>query len=137
VIVGGADRDYGEADSQQEATMATIRELEDKMNQAIATGKGMEAFEELYADDCTMQENSDPPRVGKAACRDYEYKFFEMIEAFHGAAVSNVTAEGNVTYSQWHNDFTLKGMPRTAYTQITQRIWRDGKIAHERFFYKM
>ena len=44
----------------------------------------LKELEELYADDCTMQENSDEPRVGKAACRDYEYKFFGMLEAFHG-----------------------------------------------------
>ncbi len=117
--------------------MATIRELEDKMNQAILSGKAMEAFEELYADDCTMQENSDEPRVGKAACRDYEYKFFGMLEAFHGASVSNVAVDGDWSYSEWKNDFTLKGMPRATYSQITQRQWRDGKIVAERFFYKM
>ena len=117
--------------------MATIRELEDQMNQAIMSGKGMEAFEELYADDCTMQENSEPPRVGKAACRDYEHKFFAMLEAFHGARVAHVAVDGDTTYSQWDNDFTIKGMPRTAYAQITQRQWRDGKIVAERFYYKM
>lgn len=115
--------------------MATIRELEDKLNEAIMAGKGMEAFEELYADDVTMQENSEPPRVGKAACRDYEYKFFEMLEAFHGAAVSLVAVEGDVSYSQWDNDFTIKGMPRSKIAQITQRVWRDGKVVSERFFY--
>ena len=115
--------------------MATIRELEDKLNQAILSGKAMEAFEELYADDVTMQENSEPPRVGKAACRDYEYKFFEMLEAFHGATCTNVAVEGDVLYSEWWNDLTLKGMPRLAYTQITQRRWKDGKVIAERFFY--
>lgn len=115
--------------------MATIRELEDKLNQAILSGKAMEAFEELYADDVTMQENSEPPRVGKAACRDYEYKFFEMLETFHGATCTNVAVEGDVSYSEWWNDLTLKGMPRLAYTQITQRRWKDGKVIAERFFY--
>jgi len=117
--------------------MATTRELEDKLNSAITSGKAMEAFEELYADDCVMQENSDEPRVGKAACRDYEYKFFGMLEAFHGAELSHVAVDGDLSYSQWVNDFTIKGMPRTKYTQITQRQWKDGKVVFERFFYKM
>lgn len=115
--------------------MANIRELEDKLNQAIMAGKAMEAFEELYADDVVMQENSEAPRVGKAACRDYEYKFFEMLEAFHGTAVTHVAVDGDVSYSQWDNDFTIKGMPRTKTAQITQRVWRDGKVVFERFFY--
>jgi ketosteroid isomerase-like protein len=115
--------------------MATIRELEDTLNQAILSGKAMEAFEELYADDVTMQENSEPPRVGKAACRDYEHKFFAMLDTFHGATCTNVAVEGDVSYSEWWNDLTLKGMPRLAYTQITQRRWKDGKVIAERFFY--
>ena len=73
--------------------------------------------------------------MGKDACRDYEHKFFGMLEAFHGASVSNVCVDGDVSYAQWELDFTLKGMPRIKYTQITQRLWKDGKIAHERFFY--
>lgn len=115
--------------------MATIRELDEQMNQAILSGTAMELFEKLYADDVTMQENSEAPRVGKDACRDYEHQFFAMLEAFHGATCTNVAVDGNTTYAEWTLDFTLKGMPRMKYTQITQRVWKDGKIAHERFFY--
>jgi ketosteroid isomerase-like protein len=115
--------------------MATIRELDDQMNQAIRAGKAMELFETLYADDCEMQENSEAPRVGKAACRDYEVKFFSMLEAFHGASLERVAVDGDVSYAEWTLDFTLKGMPRMKYTQVTQRIWKDGKIWRERFFY--
>ena len=97
--------------------MATIRELDEQMNQAILSGTAMELFETLYADDVTMQENSEDPRVGKDACRDYEHKFFGMLEAFHGATCTNVAVDGNTTYAEWTLDFTLKGMPRMKYTQ--------------------
>ena len=79
--------------------MATIRELDEQMNQAILSGKAMELFETLYADDVTMQENSEDPRVGKDACRDYEHQFFGMLEAFHGATCTNVAVDGNTTYA--------------------------------------
>ena len=49
--------------------------LDRELNAMIASGKAMEAFEKFYADDCTMQENLDAPRVGKGACRDYEIAF--------------------------------------------------------------
>lgn len=49
-----------------------IKEDVKEMNEMIMQGKAMEAFEKFYADDCTMQENSEEPRVGKDACRKFE-----------------------------------------------------------------
>ena len=41
----------------------------------VVGGKALEAFDRYYADDVTMQENEQPPRVGKAACRAFEEDF--------------------------------------------------------------
>ena len=41
----------------------------------VVGGKALEAFDRYYADDVTMQENEQPPRVGKAACRTFEEDF--------------------------------------------------------------
>ena len=49
--------------------MSDISKLENELNQMILAGKAMEAFEKYYADDIVMQENDQPPRVGKAANR--------------------------------------------------------------------
>ena len=38
----------------------------------VVGGKALDAFDRYYADDVTMQENEQPPRVGKAACRAFE-----------------------------------------------------------------
>ena len=42
----------------------------------VVGGKSLDAFDQYYADDVTMQENEQPPRVGKAACRAFEVDFF-------------------------------------------------------------
>ncbi len=42
----------------------------------VVGGKALEAFDRYYADDVTMQENEQPPRVGKAACRALRRTFF-------------------------------------------------------------
>ena len=41
----------------------------------VVGGKALEAFDRYYAD-VTMQENEQPPGVGKAACRAFEENYF-------------------------------------------------------------
>jgi len=50
--------------------MATIQELNNKLDQAIVSGEALQAFDELYAEDVVMQENSDAPHAGKAFNRN-------------------------------------------------------------------
>ena len=114
-----------------------IKEDVKELNDMIMQGKGMEAFEKFYADDCTMQENSDEPRVGKDACREFEKQFMEMIEEFHGMNL-NATAfsdDGEIAMNYWDMDVTMKGKPRKKSSQVAVQKWKDGKIIKERFFY--
>ena len=55
--------------------MNNIHTLVEDLNAQILAGKGMEAFEKYYADDVSMQENADAPRVGKDANRKYEVEW--------------------------------------------------------------
>ena len=50
--------------------MSAVKQLEQELNQMILSGKALEAFEKFYADDLVMQENDQPPRIGKAANRE-------------------------------------------------------------------
>jgi hypothetical protein len=108
---------------------------EKKLNELILSGKILEAFEEFYAEDVQMRENNEPPRVGKATNREYEQKFVAAIEAFHGVKLVAHAVEGDVSFSEWDYDFTLKGLPRLTYSQVTVRRWQHGKIVDERFYY--
>jgi ketosteroid isomerase-like protein len=96
----------------------------------------MEAFEAFYAEDVAMQENTEHPIVGKAANREREQKFFEQVEAWHGATVLATGAGPDTTFSVWEMDLTLKGMPRMTMAQVAVRTWRNGQIVRERFFHK-
>ncbi len=113
-----------------------IKALDDKLNQAILGGKAMEAFEELYADDVVMQENTEPAVTGKDSNRQREIEFFNSIEAFHGATLlaGAVGGEG-VTFGEWEYDVTFKGAGRVTMSQVAVRRWKDGKVASERFYY--
>jgi ketosteroid isomerase-like protein len=119
--------------------MATIQELNHKLDQAILTGKALEAFDELYAEDVVMQENSDAPFVGKAFNRNREIEFFSSIAEIHSAAVLSSavssTADGDVSFAEWEMDLTFKNGYRAKLSQVAVRRWKDGQIVHERFYY--
>jgi hypothetical protein len=114
----------------------TVEALDAKLNQAILTGKALEAFDELYADDVVMQENTSEPFVGKALNRDREVKFFGSIAELHEISLSASAVNGDVSFGEWVIDATFQGGARYKLVQVAVRRWKDGKVAHERFYYK-
>jgi ketosteroid isomerase-like protein len=115
--------------------MSTIQTLDQDLNDKILTGKALDGFEQYYADNVIMQENSDAPFEGKEANRKREHEFFGSIAEFHGARLEQSAVNGDVSFGQWWLDVTFKNGVRHTSTQIAVRRWKDGKIVHERFFY--
>jgi len=116
-------------------TNSSVAELDQALNQAILTGKALEAFEQYYADDVVMQENSDEPRVGKDANRKAEIEFFSSLAEFHEGKLLSSAVNGDVTFGEWFMDVTFKNGFRLKLAQAAVRRWKDGKIVNERFYY--
>jgi hypothetical protein len=116
--------------------MSNIAELEQKLNAAVLGGKAMEAFEELYDDNIVMQENTDQEFRGKDFNRKREQEFFASVEAWHGGRVLAWAVNGDVSFSEWEMEVTLKGVGRITMNQVAVRRWKSGKIVHERFYHK-
>ena len=114
-----------------------IKEDVKEMNEMILQGKSMEAFEKFYAEDVTMQENSEEPRVGKDTNREFEKQFMENVEEFHGMKLNATAFSDNdeVVMNYWDMDVTFKGKERKKSSQVAVQKWKDGKIVKERFFY--
>lgn len=107
----------------------------EELNQMILSGKAMEAFDRFYADNVVMQENDQPPTLGKQANREREIVFFEAITEFRGAKVLSIGVAEDKTFVEWHYDYTHKEWGKRQYHQIAVQTWKDGKIIHERFYY--
>jgi ketosteroid isomerase-like protein len=116
-------------------TAVDITALDQKLNGMILTGCALDAFEELYADDVVMQENSDEPRVGKEVNRKAEQEFFASIGEWHDGKMLGSAVNGDTSFSQWFMDLTFKNGTRYTLSQVAVRKWKDGKVVHERFFY--
>lgn len=110
--------------------------LDNKLNQAILSGKALEAFDELYGDDVVMQENTGEPFAGKALNREREIKFFSSIAQLHDIRMTASAVNGDVSFSEWLMDLTFQNGQRHTMHQVAVRRWKDGKIVHERFYYK-
>ena len=115
--------------------MSDIAKLDQDLNDKILAGKVMEGFEQYYADDVVMQENSEAPFAGKDFNRTREQEFLGSIAEWHGAKVEGSAVNGDTTFSQWWMDVTFKNGFRYTNAQVAVRKWKDGKIVHERFFY--
>lgn len=101
----------------------------------IASGRGLEAMDEFYHDDVEMQENLNPPTVGKAANRERERAFFDNVAEFKSFEVPAAAAEGDTSFYHSRFEFVDIAGETHRYDQVTMAKWRDGKIYHERFIY--
>jgi ketosteroid isomerase-like protein len=116
-------------------TNTNVAALDQALNQAILSGKALEAFEQYYAEDVVMQENSDEPRLGKEANRKAEIEFFSSLAEFHEGKLLSSAVNGDVTFGEWFMDVTFKNGFRLKLAQVAVRRWKDGQIVNERFYY--
>ncbi|MDX2213876.1 MAG: SnoaL-like domain-containing protein [Oculatellaceae cyanobacterium bins.114] len=101
----------------------------------IAQGKIMDIFEKYYADNVVMQENTNPPTIGKDANRERELDFFKKLVEFRKAELKGVAFGDNLIISEWDMDYTHSEWGSLTYTQVAVQRWQDGKVVHERFYY--
>jgi len=115
--------------------MTNLKTLISELNELVLQGKTMEAFEKFYGDDVVMQENSEPPTVGKNANRKREEEFLDQLIDFRSARVLDVAVGDNLTLVHWSYDYTHKAWGLKNYTQVSVQHWRDGQIIKEQFLY--
>lgn len=115
--------------------METIHEKLDNLNRLVLDGKLLDAFELFYDDQVVMQENENPPTIGKEANRSRENEFLGSIVEFRNAEVLHTAVTGNTSFVVWKYDYTHKDWGVRKYTQVSVQTWNNGKIIKEQFFY--
>jgi ketosteroid isomerase-like protein len=113
-----------------------ISDLENELNQSITKGDFLKAFNKHYGDNVVMQENDAAPVTGKDVNRKKQEEFMKSVEDFHSAKLLGEAINGDLAFSEWEFDLTLKGRGRTKMNEVAVRHWRNGQVARERFYYK-
>ena len=114
---------------------STIQNSLADLNNLVQQGNLMEAFEKYYHQDIAMQENSNPPVVGKDVNRKRELEFVGNIQEFRSASVEGLGIGDDISFVIWKYDYTHKEWGVRNYTQVSVQNWQDGKIIKEQFFY--
>ena len=117
----------------------SLQELHGQVIQYLKEGKFAEGIEDFYADDVTVQENTNPPSQGRVALAESEREFLSKVTAYHGIDVLATGIDdqgggnGTVLYEavmKW--DQSDRGAVVVEQTVVER--WKDGKISHIRFY---
>ena len=119
------------------STHTTIN-LQDRLEDLFAyirTGRIPDALNECYAEDVAMQENDQPPTVGRKANLEREKQFLSTVKEWKGF---DVTAQGvgdDVTFYETVMDWVATDGKPVHVEQVVVAKWQDGRIIHERYYH--
>ena len=95
----------------------------------------VEAVEEFYTADSTMQENQSPPRVGRAKHADNERKVMARAKSVSSTCVRPVFVNGDHVVIRWIFHFEWQDGSHTHMEELAYQRWEGERIAEETFFY--
>lgn len=117
---------------------ATTHNLETRLkdlHQYIREGRIIDAMQEFYDDNVSMQENASPPTVGLPANIEREKQFLKGVKEWKGFEVKSAVAGDDTTMYEAVFDFIATDGTPVHLEQVDVARWRDGKIVYERFYY--
>src|SRR5260370_28517905 len=119
-------------------TMVTMLSTRERVEMLIAMaeqGKFLEAIQEFYAEDATMQENNQPPRVGLAALLENERRVLASLKEIRVNRADSFVVDGDRSAINWVYLFIDAEGRELRRNEMAYQVWQDGKIIRERFFY--
>ena len=105
-----------------------------RLVELVEASRIVEAIDELYGDDVSMQDNHNPPVVGRAENRERERAFFGGITVHEHRALSWVV-DGDQAVIHWLLEFTAGDGKRYRLDQLAHQEWKDERVVRERFYY--
>ena len=101
----------------------------------VEQGRYVEALEEFYADDATMQENGNPPRVGLKALIAHERSVMAAFKEIRTLPVKSWLVDGDRVVIHWIFEFRRPDGTRFRMDELAHQLWRGDRVAEERFYY--
>jgi ketosteroid isomerase-like protein len=101
----------------------------------VEQGRYVEALQEFYAEDATMQENGNPPRVGLKALVEHERGVMATFKEIRTLPVKVWLVDGDNVTIQWVFEFTRPDGTRFCMDELALQRWRGDRVAEERFYY--
>ena len=120
------------------STSTTTLPLQDRLEDLfsyIRQGRILDAMSEFYAEDTVMQENNQPPTVGREANLKREQEFLASVKEWQRFDVTATGVGKDVTFYETVMDWIAADGTPVHVEQVVVTKWQDGKIIHERYYH--
>jgi hypothetical protein len=114
--------------------MPTTETLE-RFIHRVQEGVHAEACEEFYTENSSMQENLNPPRIGRAAHVANERKVMARAKSITSTCVRPVFVAGDRVVIRWIFRFEWIDGSIMKMEELAYQRWEAERIAEEQFFY--
>lgn len=106
------------------------------LNELIIQGETLKAMELYYAENVTMQENTEIPRKGKAVCLAQEKQNRSKTHSLHCTLISQeVDTQKGCVRSVWEFEYTTHEAETYRLREISIQYWEKGTVLQEQFIY--
>ena len=93
------------------------------------------AIAEFYAENASMRENRQPPRVGRALLMENERRVLARAKAVRSTCVRPAFVDGPLVVIRWIFEFDWLDGRCTRMEELAYQRWDGERIAEEEFFY--
>lgn len=101
----------------------------------VESGDHVGAIERFYLEDASMQENSAPPRMGRALLVEFEKGALARLKDMKTRKVKTWLVDGDHVVINWVFEMTDLGGATRILDELALQTWSGDRIQHERFYY--
>jgi hypothetical protein len=101
----------------------------------VESNAHVEAIQEFYAPNASMQENMAPPRVGRETLVAHEAAALARAKSVRSTCVRPVFAHGDHVVIRWIFEFTWKDDSVGRIEELAYQRWEGEQVVQEQFFY--
>jgi hypothetical protein len=95
----------------------------------------VEAIQDFYTENASMQENQSPPRIGRDLLMARERAVLAKARSVQSTCVRPVFVNGDNVVVRWTFDFEWLDGTTTHMEELAYQRWEGERIAQETFFY--
>jgi hypothetical protein len=101
----------------------------------VESNRHAEAIEEFYTQGASMQENDQPPRVGRDTLVANEKRVLARMKSVRSTCVRPVFVNGDRVVIRWIFEFVTNEDKGIRMEELAYQRWEGERIAEEKFFY--
>ena len=101
----------------------------------VESNAHVEAIEEFYTENASMQENFSSPREGRATLVAHEAAALDRASSVKSTCVRPAFVNGDHVVIRWIFEFTWKDGSSGRIEELAWQRWEGERIAQEQFFY--